>query len=1028
MNRYFYFFLCCAFLCFSKGSYAQTSTAFTLTQAPCNNNGILTANFTGLTPPLTVTWHLMNNVTITHTNVTTLSDDLTNYSGEWVTVLATDANMTMADGAYSAPPFTFQISTTAAPCPAMGSASVTVSGGASPYTYVWTDANANVVGTGNPLTAPAGDYDVTVTDANGCVFSTAQTWDSLFIASVAPFSFDLLTTQASCTNGTASIANITGSGTPPYSYSWSNNANSQSINNLVAGYYTATVTDALGCSLVQSAYISQNPQIIANVTPTNATCTQNDGALIAFGAGGTPPYSYSWSNGPNTQSQTNVAPGSYIVTVTDANGCIGTGYSYINATTPIAVTYSTTASSCTAPTGSASLTITGGQAPYTVSWATFPVQTGTTISNVPAGSYTFAITDANGCTQNGTVPVPPASVIYANLAVTDASCIQANGAITATPTGGTAPYSYQWNNSATTASVTGLPTGSYSVTITDANGCNVTKYTSVGSASPINIGLAATPASCEFEQDGSITATPTGGTAPYTYSWSNGQTTGTATNLEAGNYYVSVSDASGCIANEHSLLTYDPTGTGCYCTITGTVFDDQNANCIQDAGEGGIQNIQIHCSGVGYIYTDANGVYSLHVPSGTYTLSESVQTQYPLSPCQNNAVSVTTVAASGCTEIVNFANSINPIHDVHISTWNSSLAVPGNSYDQLCVISNLGTTTENNVLAGYTTDGQLNTPSFVPAGIFSSGAVNWYTAASGITLAPGTSETFSISYNVPANIPMNTGIHFKDSVANMTPMSNWLNDYTPWNNVNTVDQTVVSSYDPNFKEVLPQGTGPEGNIGTDITELEYMVHFQNLGTYFAQNIVVIDTLDQDLDWTTVKPVYSSHPGKMSIDEQGVLRYVFTNINLPAAMYNEQESQGMFSYSVSLKPGLALGTQIKNNAAIYFDYNDPVLTNTTLNTIYEPESINPVDPNGHSFVIYPNPAYKGFYVSIQNPESGPASLSITEIGGRTIQREPLRMQKGKQVIPVATGNLAAGVYFVTITSKGSRSTQKLVIIE
>jgi hypothetical protein len=1033
MNKYFYSFLCCTLLCCfwnKKSSAQQTNATFTLTQPACNNDGVVTAHFTGLTPPLTVTWHLLNNVTITHTNIPATSDALTNYSGEWVYVVATDGSSATSAGDYSAPPFTFQITTNPAPCPANGTATAVVTGGAAPYTYLWTDANANPVGATNPLMAPSGEYTLYVTDANGCAFNSNLTNDSIFIYNVAPFTFNIATTPASCTNGTATIANIAGAGTPPYSFSWSNNANTQSINNLMLGSYTATVMDANGCSLSHSTYIQQSPQISVNITPTDATCIQNDGAVTAFGAGGTPPYSYSWSNGPNTQSQTNIPPGSYTATVTDANGCIGTGNGYVGTSTPISVTYTATASSCTAATGSASLTINGGQAPYTVTWSTSPQQTGTTLSNVAAGNYTFVVTDANGCIRTGTVHVQPASVIYANLAVTNASCTQANGMVAANPFGGSAPYSYLWSNNATTASVSNLAIGNYSVTITDLNGCNVTKNVTVAANSPISIGLAATPASCEFSADGHIVATPTGGTPPYTYSWSSGQSTPTATNLPAGNYYVHVSDAAGCTANAYSGLTYDAGDSSCYCTIVGTVFDDQNGNCIQDAGEAGIQNIQVHCSGIGYAYTNANGVYLFHVPSGTYTVSESVQTQYPLSACQNNAVVVTAVSGTtgGCVHTVDFANSINPIHDMHISTWNNSYAVPGNIYSQLCVISNQGTVAENSVASGYATDGQLNAPSFVPGGVFAGGTANWYSATSGINLAPGTSEIFNIQYNVPTNIPINTVVNFKDSVVNSAPMTNWLNDYTPWNNVNMTNQTVVSSYDPNFKEVSPQGDGPTGLIPLDIHELDYMVHFQNLGTYFAQNIVVIDTLDPDLDWSTLKPIYSSHPGVASIDEHGVLKYTFANINLPAAMYHEAASQGMFSYSISLKPGLEAGTEITNNAAIYFDYNEPVMTNTTLNTLYEPEGISASDPETTSFAIYPNPANKDFYLAFNNVVPGAANLFITDVSGRIIQSQAIRLQKGRQVIALSSSQLSAGIYFVTVSLKGNSNTRKLVIVK
>src|SRR5690606_2650269 len=141
----------------------------------------------------------------------------------------------------------------------------------------------------------------------------------------------------------------------------------------------------------QHAEITQSPKIKVSITNTPATCIQNDGALMAFGAGGVPPYSYLWSNGPTTQGQSNLSPGRYLVTATDANGCSGIADANLHSTTPITVTYTSIASSCTNPTGSATLNASGGQTPYTVQWNTSPVQNGLTASNLPAGNYGFSI-------------------------------------------------------------------------------------------------------------------------------------------------------------------------------------------------------------------------------------------------------------------------------------------------------------------------------------------------------------------------------------------------------------------------------------------------------------------------------------------------------------------------------------------------------------------------------------------------------------------------------------------------------------
>ncbi|RYZ48618.1 MAG: T9SS type A sorting domain-containing protein, partial [Sphingobacteriales bacterium] len=532
--------------------------------------------------------------------------------------------------------------------------------------------------------------------------------------------------------------------------------------------------------------------------------------------------------------------------------------------------------------------------------------------------------------------------------------------------------------------------------------------------------------------DGTATTTAWGGTAPYTYAWSNGQTTATATGLATGYYSVNVTDANGCTAHDYTYVSYNPANNNCYCTLTGTVYNDANGNCVMDAGEAGIPNIQIHCAGFGYAYTNASGVYSFRVPSGTYTLSEAVMATYPLAACQSNAIAVTAVAATNCTQTVNFANTVNPLHDIKISLWDYNAAVPGNTFSQSCIISNLGTVPESNILAGLKTDGQINGASISPSGIFGNPSANYYTTAGNTvpTLNPGASQVYSMNYFVPTNIPMNTNVIFRDSAVHTAPMANWLTDYSPWNNVNAHTTVIVSSYDPNFIQVSPKGVGTPGYIYLTDTTLEYMVHFQNLGTYKAQNVVVIDTLDADLDWKSLRPIYSSHHASVSIDENGVLKYTFKNIDLPAQMYNDAGSNGMFTFTIRQKPGLAFGTPIHNKAGIYFDYNEPVITNTVLNTLQEPTKIDEQHSKDRmAFTIYPNPAKSGFTAVVDNVSSNAqAVISLTDVSGRVIAVKEMKLGAGRQLIPMSTESLIDGVYFVHLNVAGKKSTQKLVIVK
>jgi uncharacterized repeat protein (TIGR01451 family) len=1017
---------------------AQTAT-LSLTTAPCNNDGVLTLNVTGLTPPLTVNYTTsgLAGTTITHT-VSGLTDALTSYSGGTVYVYVTDG--VAGTGTYygGMPPFSYSIATTAAVCPALGTATATVYGGTAPFTYQWFDpATSTTVSTSNPASLAAGNYGVTITDAAGCVFGSLVYDDSANIFDASPVTLTMASTVASCTNGTATVASVSGA-TLPVSYLWSTGASSAGITGLSMGSYAVTVTDALGCSRTGYTYVSQSISIGVPVTPTPATCLASDGGVIAFGSGGMPPYTYLWSNGATTQSQTGIPAGHYGVTAVDANGCIGTGSGTVGASTPITVTSSSTSSLCTSPTGTATIAPSGGTLPYSILWYTVPPQTTTTATSLPPGNHSFKVTDALGCIRTGSVYVPPVNIISASFSMTPATCTLSNGSAHAYPSGGATPYTYSWSTGATTSTISSVPTGYYGVTITDAMGCSIHKSPLVPVYSPMTVGVVSTPASCIFTSDGTLSATASGGTTPYTYSWSPGGAGSSISGLGTGHYYLSVHDAMGCAAHLYNTVGYNPSTSSCYCTITGTIYADANGNCIQDAGEAGINNVQVYCSGRGYTYTDASGNYSFKVPTGTYTITETVLAFYPLSPCQTNNIVVSVTAATGCVTTVNFANTITPIHDMRISTWSYNQAVPGNAYHQTALVTNAGTVSEGTILSGYTTDGQIFAPSLIPSTIYS-GSPYWYTtptSSSFPTLSPGSTQQIYMNYSVPTTIPIGTNLVFKDSVVSAAPMSTWTSDYAPWNNVNYYNTSTVSSYDPNFKEVNPKGSGPTGIITAADTTLEYMVHFQNTGTYKATTVVVIDTLDNNLDWTSMRPVFQSHKCQVNLQQTGsykIATFTFNNIDLPAQIDDDLRSNGMFTYTVKLAHGLAAGTQVRNSASIYFDYNEPVLTNTTLNTLESPtpplNTVTTVSPeSGSSFTVFPNPAQQTFNTIINSEENGMADMKVCDITGKVLLNKTISVVKGTQTIATNVNQLAPGMYSVSLSQNGKVQTQKLAIIK
>jgi uncharacterized repeat protein (TIGR01451 family) len=795
------------------------------------------------------------------------------------------------------------------------------------------------------------------------------------------------------------------------------------ITGLHMGTYECTVTDATGCSTSWEAYVQQSVQIGSNPVITQMpTCLQNNGKVMSFGSGGTPPYSYLYSNGQTTQEAINLSGGTSLdVIVTDHIGCLGNGSIYLQSTTPIAVTYTSVPSLCTSATGSATLAINGGTGSYTTVWNTFPVQTGITASNLPPGNYGFTVTDAVGCVQTGMATIPPVSIISASAYSVDPVCPAATGSV-GVYYSGISPFSFLWNTGQTTTTVSGVSPGYYSCMITDGNGCSVTKSTSVQVESPITIGFSSTPATCMYAADGSLLAVPLGGAAPYTYYWSNGSTSNPATGLFPGWYYVTVTDANGCSENDWSYIVNNGSSDACYCTITGTVYYDANANCSADAGETGVEHIQVHLNPFGYTFTDNTGHYSFQVPSGNYTLSEVVQYTYPLTtPCpDNDPLSIPVTASSGCTVIHDFFNGINPLHDAHIITFNDNYPVPGNTYRQKLQIGNDGTVAESDIFLNYFPDLQLPTFTTIPFSLNYTGTL-WENPSFSISKNPGESIVLTNSFPIPTNIPLGTELVYTDYVSYEPPINNWLNDYTPWNNLNNFQTTVVGSFDPNFKEVIPKGTGLNGTITRNDSVLDYIVHFQNTGTYYAENIVITDTLDPGLDLKTLQPAGASHAYTTNLSENGVLTFTFPNIHLTWKSQNEINSNGFVTYSIKQKPMLPVGTKIRNASAIFFDYNAPVMTNRTLNTIAFPVGYSNTKED-HGISVYPNPVSGILYVETIGQEK-PKSLLVYDISGRIIETGLTTENKVQEVD--VTG-LANGIYFIElIHSDGGKSVSRFV---
>lgn len=568
---------------------------------PGVNTGFAKASVSGGTTPYRYLWN---------TGATT--DSIGGLGAGTYTVTTTDANGCQQSASFKitqSTPITINLEATEIVCgsESKGSASASVAGGKPPYTFQW--SNGKTSPTVEDLAT--GTYQLTVTDANGC-----SNTEEIKITVVSDFAIGAVPRNVLCNGDNSGSVLVTAQGgKAPYTYLWSNGRTTAEIVNLTAGVYTVTVTEANGCKLSQTINITQPPVLTATATKTDINCFgSNNGSANVTVTGGTPPYSYKWNNNATTSALSNLIPGTYTVTVTDANFC--------TKTTSITITQSNQLNGnvivnnilCNGQNnGSATVNVTGGTTPYTYLWSTGA--TTPTISNRPAGTYIVTTTDANGCTaiDTGIITQPP--LLQVALTVNNIVCTaQQIGTITTLVTGGIAPYTYRWSNNASTPNLANLPAGSYSVTVTDANGCTATATGGVAQIPNLMLTITKTNVSCFGLGDGTATVTVTGDLAPYKYLWSNGDTTAVADNLTPGNYTVTVTGSAGCSGQANVSITQP--------TVLATQTTKVDVSC--NTGSTGQATVTPSGGTPPYVYSWSNGASTakiMNLTAGTYRVT-----------------------------------------------------------------------------------------------------------------------------------------------------------------------------------------------------------------------------------------------------------------------------------------------------------------------------------------------------------------------------------------------------------------------
>lgn len=832
-------------------------------------------------------------------------------------------------------------------------------------TFLWTGPNGFTSTGASAFVTATGTYTLTITALNGC---TAQ--DQVVVAGdiIAPVIASQSIVWPTCNGG--SNGSIALEPNPDAQFLWSNGQIGPVINNLGAGIYCVSVVDnANGCVASQCFDVLQPSLINPGVGQAQAVSCPGaaDGSIFGFGSGGVPPYNFSWT-GPNgfTLEQINV---SQVV-----------------------------------------------------------------LNNLEGGAYLLTVTDANGCTRIGldSLYEPPA-IDLSNVSICQ------NG-IFPQPFGGTTPYTYQWSNGNTTLALNGIPPGTYSLTLTDEFGCSGEQQYMLGVNEPACTQIKGRVGSDEDNNCLATTDDPALGNV--FVSAQGGGVIYFGVTDDQGNYIISVPPGSYVVSAVLQGITSCPGPT----TVS---VPNQGDMATADFA---LQGVGLDCP-------------QLNVSIGTSLLRRCFTSQYFIQYCNNSIVTAEDaflvitldpflspvnasqpytdlgnnqlqfdlgdVAAFGCDGIwLNVQVSCNAVlgqthcTEAHIYPDSSC----DNSYNGAVVnlqanctgdslhfiLTNVGDETmaeslqyiviEDGIM---TFDGMSNplAPSESMTVSLPGNGSTWRLEAQQEATYPGEGLPVLSVEGCPSDSSFSTGFVSQFAV----------NDNPSYIDVDcSVNQ---GSYDPNDKQGFPVGYGTAHHIKPD-TEIEYTIRFQNTGTDTAFHVAIRDTLSPWLDLTSVEVGASSHPYRWSVMGTNVLTFDFPNILLPDSNVNQAGSQGFIRFRLHPKANTPLETDIFNRAAIYFDFNEPVITNTTQHRIglnfVSVSSWQPVRTN-YEVSIAPHPLQNTSWLTVKNaPESGDYRLRVYDTMGKMV----IEKQSNQASFELHRHNMTPGLYFFEIILDGT----------